>query len=108
MNPISCNNIACACVQYSQEFAFETTTAIDSFKILGIDDSRSKIIFTPSQNHLAIKGSIEVVFKIFGIFPICNSSLISLYNEEISGLDSSPSFTNGICCYNLNPIKILS
>ena len=68
--PISCNNIPCACVQYSQEFAFETTSAIDSFSILGMDDSRSKMIFTPSQNHLAICGSILVVFKIFGIFHI--------------------------------------
>ena len=32
VNPINCNNIACACVQYLHEFAFETTTAIDSFK----------------------------------------------------------------------------
>jgi len=42
--------------------------------------------------------SIDVVFKIFGILPICNSSLISLYNEKTSGCVSLPSFTNGICC----------
>ena len=75
-----------------QEFAFDTTTAMDSFKVLGIEDSRNKIIFTPSQNHLAIEGSMEVVFRIFGILPICNSSLISLYSNEISGFDSFPSF----------------
>ena len=76
--------------------SIETITAIDSFKILGMVDSRSKMIFTPSQNHLAICGSILVVFKIFGILPIFNSSLISLYNDKILGFDSSPSFTNGI------------
>ena len=86
----NCNKIPCACVQYLHEFAFETTTAIDSFKILGIDDSRSKIIFTPSQNHLAICGSIDVVLKIFGILPICNSSLISLYNVKFWDLFHHP------------------
>ena len=79
---------------------------MDSFKVLGIEDSRNKIIFTPSQNHLAIGGSRDVVFKIFGILPICNSSSISLYSDETSGFDSLPSFTNGTNTLNLLQIKI--